>query len=203
MFSGFAWRLPMPHLAISPWTKASSYYAVVEICSRPRLTVPFGHKPFILRDARGGSGLSAHLPFRTDQRGSFIATIVTPVPPEIQTSMDFKDEEFQLGIEPYTRRVTMLDVDARPCLERNPLGRAGPDHRGSRRRRERESLRSSEDDEAHGRAVSADISVSWARNRVRVPNNVPRTVSFPQSCSRSSRKPLANFAGWHLQDPRR
>ncbi len=40
------------------------------------------------------------------ERGSFIATIVTPIPPEIQTSIDFKDEEFRLGLEPYPRRVT-------------------------------------------------------------------------------------------------
>ena len=40
------------------------------------------------------------------ERGSFVATISTPVPPEIQKVMEFGDAGARLDMEPYARRVT-------------------------------------------------------------------------------------------------
>ena len=40
------------------------------------------------------------------ERGSFIATIIAPVPPALQRVMDFVDQESRLGMEPFPRRVT-------------------------------------------------------------------------------------------------
>ena len=115
------------------------------------------------------------------ERGSFIATIVTPIPPEIQTSMDFKDEEFRLEIEPYPRRVTTRLMSTLSlvsnAIQSGQPGRIIESVEDGVSANLCEALKTMK---PVGDQSRLDISVSWARNRVHVPKNVPQTVSFLQ-----------------------
>jgi hypothetical protein len=116
------------------------------------------------------------------ERGSFVATIFAPVPPEIQPPLANLDAgEFQLEEQPFSRRVTTR-VMSTLGLMASAISVGKP-----------EQLL-----DAVAQGVSAnicdalvmmkppgdesrlDVDVSWSKNRPHLPTGVPRSVSFPQ-----------------------
>ena len=115
------------------------------------------------------------------ERGSFIATIITPVPPDLQKIMESDDPSVRAMMEPYPRRVTVnlmstLGFVSDSIKEGEP-GRIldGVDRGVSANLCEALGEMKPPGDQSH-----LDISVSWARNRGNVPIHVPQSVSFPQ-----------------------
>jgi hypothetical protein len=115
------------------------------------------------------------------ERGSFVATIITPVPPELQKLMEFDDPAVRMKLEPYPRRVTMtlmstLGFVSSSIKEGDPARiLEGVDQGVSANLCEALKEMRPPGDQSH-----LDISVSWARNRGQVPQSVPQSVSFPQ-----------------------
>lgn len=115
------------------------------------------------------------------ERGSFVATIITPVPPEIQAGLDYGDPGVVQDTEPFPRRVTTRLMES--------LGLVAGSIRTGQTSRILEGV---------DRGVSAnlcealaamkppgdesrlDIKVTWARTRSHLPAEVPEAVSFPQ-----------------------
>jgi hypothetical protein len=116
------------------------------------------------------------------ERGSFVATIFAPVPPEIQPAFANLDAgEFQLEQQPFARQVTTRVMSSLGLM-------AGAIQNGKP-----EQLL-----DAVPQGVSAnlcdalvmmkppgdqsrlDVGVTWSRNRPQLPADVPRSVSFPQ-----------------------
>lgn len=116
------------------------------------------------------------------ERGSFVATILAPVIPEAAPSLfDGGESPLDWGQEPYERRVTLLLMHALQAV------RAALDH-------------GKPEEVLHGvsQGVSANlcealaamsladaralvhIGISWSRNRPRIPNRIPRRVTFAQ-----------------------
>jgi hypothetical protein len=115
------------------------------------------------------------------ERGSFVATIVSPVDPEIQTAMDFRDENFRLEMEPYSRRVTTrlmatLGLVSSIVQSEKPFVITEAVTEGVSANL-CEALKTMK---PVGDQSQLDISVTWARTRTHVPEHVPRSVSFPQ-----------------------
>jgi hypothetical protein len=115
------------------------------------------------------------------ERGSFVATIVSPVDPEIQTSMDFNDDQFRLETEPYSRRVTTrlmstLGVVSN-AIQRGQLFEVAQAVEEGVSANLCEALKMMR---PPGEQSQLDISVTWARTRSHIPENVPQSVSFPQ-----------------------
>jgi hypothetical protein len=115
------------------------------------------------------------------ERGSFVATIITPVPPELQNLLEFDDPSLRARMEPYPRRVTInlmstLGFVSDSIKEGEP-GKIleGVDHGVSANLCE-----ALKEMKPSGDRSLLDISVSWARNRGKVPETVPRSVIFPQ-----------------------
>jgi len=116
------------------------------------------------------------------ERGSFVATIFAPVPPEIQPALANLDAgQFQLEQQPFARQVTTRVMSSLGLMA-NAIQTGKP-----------EQLL-----DAVPQGVSAnlcdalvmmkppgdesrlDVDVTWSRNRPHLPADVPRSVSFPQ-----------------------
>jgi hypothetical protein len=114
------------------------------------------------------------------ERGSFVATLITPVPPELQTTMEFDDPSLRTRMERYPRRVTInlmstLGFVSKSIVEGQPNRILdGIEHGVSANLCEALG-----DMKPQGDQSSLDISVSWARNRMTIPTGVPQSVSFP------------------------
>jgi len=115
------------------------------------------------------------------ERGSFVATILAPVPPEIQPALANLDAgQFPLEQQPFARQVTTRVMSSLGLMA-NAIQAGKP-----------EQLL-----DAVPQGVSAnlcdalvmmkppgdesrlDIQVTWARNRPHLPVDVPRSISFP------------------------
>ena len=115
------------------------------------------------------------------ERGSFVATIITPVPPEIQKVMDFLDTDSRARLEPYPRRVTIGLMSTLGFVSESI--RAGRPERildGVERGVSANFCEALKAMKPRGDQSRLDISVSWARNRGKAPDGVPQSVSFPQ-----------------------
>jgi hypothetical protein len=114
------------------------------------------------------------------ERGSFVATILAPVPPEIQRNLDFKDDGIQLGLEPFARQVTtrlMQNLD----LVSSAI-RSGTPNRileGVPRGVSANLCEALVAMRPPGDESRLDIAVSWARTRPKVPSGISTAVSFP------------------------
>jgi hypothetical protein len=116
------------------------------------------------------------------ERGSYVATIIAPVPPELTPSLfSGLADEGSMAMEPYERRVTLQLMAALQVI-----------HGAIQTGKPKQIL------EGVGRGVSAnlcealasmgptspqgrlEIAMSWARNRPRVPRALPQKVSFAQ-----------------------
>ena len=115
------------------------------------------------------------------ERGSFVATIITPVPPEIQKLMEFVDEDSRLSQEPYARRVTSRLMSTLGFVS-EAIRTGNPDQilEGIERGVSANLCDALRAMRPSGDQSRLEISVSWARNRGYVPESVPQSVSFPE-----------------------
>ncbi|QDV33710.1 hypothetical protein [Tautonia plasticadhaerens] len=115
------------------------------------------------------------------ERGSFVATIITPVPPEIQQTLGFDDADLQEEIEPFPRRVTTRLMESlglvAGAIRSGETGRIleGVNQGVSANLCETLAAMKPPGDESR-----LDIKVTWARSRSHLPAGVPETVSFPK-----------------------
>jgi hypothetical protein len=115
------------------------------------------------------------------ERGSFVATIFAPVPPEIQPALPNLDAgQFQLE-EPFARQVTTrvmssLGLVASAIQAGKPEQLLDAIPQGvSANLCDALVMMKPPGDESR-----LDVDVTWSRNRSHLPADVPRSVSFPQ-----------------------
>jgi hypothetical protein len=114
------------------------------------------------------------------ERGSFVATIIAPVPPVVETQMTFLEEEPRSESEPYARQVTTRLMSS--------LGLVSEAIRASAPGRILEGVPQGVSANLCEAVVAMkppgdesrlDIQVTWARSRPSPPG-VPQTLSFPK-----------------------
>jgi hypothetical protein len=116
------------------------------------------------------------------ERGSFVATIFAPVPPEIQPSLANLDGgQFALNDEPFARQVTTrvmsslgLIASAIQTGKPEQLLDAVPEGVSANLCDALVMMKPPGDESR------LDVDVKWSRNRPHLPADVPRSVSFPQ-----------------------
>ena len=116
------------------------------------------------------------------ERGSFVATIFAPVPPEIQPALANLDAgEFQLEQQPFARQVTArvmssLGLMASAIQNGKPEQLLDAVPQGvSANLCDALVMMKPPGDESR-----LDVDVTWSRNRPQLPADLPRSVSFPQ-----------------------
>jgi hypothetical protein len=115
------------------------------------------------------------------ERGSFVATIITPVPPDIQTQMELFNDDSRLRTEPYARRVTTRLMSTLGLVsEAIQSGKPGRILEGVEQGVSANFCDALKTMKPSGDQSKLEISVSWARIRGNVPESVPESVSFPQ-----------------------
>ncbi len=115
------------------------------------------------------------------ERGSFIATIIAPVPPALQRVMDFGDQESRLGMEPFPRRVTTRLMPTLGFVsDAIQAGNLGQILEGIDQGVSANFCDALQAIKPSGDQSRLEISVIWARSRGPVPASVPQAVSFPQ-----------------------
>jgi hypothetical protein len=115
------------------------------------------------------------------EQGSFVATIITPVPPEIQKVMDFVDQGFRLGLEPFPRRVTTRLMSTLAFVsDAIQTGNPGQILEGIDQGVSANFCDALKAMKPSGDQSRLEISVTWAATRGHVPETVPKSVSFPQ-----------------------
>jgi hypothetical protein len=119
------------------------------------------------------------------ERGSFVATIMAPIPPQIDRQAGLfpeDDPQLALGTEPFARRATlrlMLALDhIRGSIHTGSYDTilAGVDRGVSANLCEAIASMKPGGDQAN-----LQIRMSWSRNRPRVPAGIPPKVSFSQT----------------------
>lgn len=115
------------------------------------------------------------------ERGSFIATIITPVPPLIQKTMSFVDEKDHLRMEPFPRRVTTRLMTSLGFVS-EAIQAGTPDQilEGIEKGVSANFCDALQAMKPSGNQSRLDISVSWSATRGPIPESVPKAVSFPQ-----------------------
>jgi hypothetical protein len=116
------------------------------------------------------------------ERGSFVATIITPVPPSLRQTSLPGDEAFDEVLEPFARRVTtrlmgsleLVDHAVRtarldPILD-------GVEQGVSANLCDAMVAMQPEGDQSH-----LDIAMNWSRSRPRLPDHVPKVVTFARA----------------------
>jgi hypothetical protein len=136
------------------------------------------------------------------ERGSFVATIIAPVPPAFEQRPLLPDDEFQEALEPFGRRVTtrlMTSLDiidhAIKAARLDPIF-DGVDEGVSANLCEAVFAMRPPGDQSR-----LDVNMSWSRSRPRLPEGVPQVVSFHQADF-----PIIEEAGRRLREravPRR
>ncbi len=116
------------------------------------------------------------------ERGSFVATIITPVPPSLRQAALPGDEAFEDVLEPFARRVTTrlmgsLGVvdDAVRAARLDPI-LGGVENGVSAKLCDAMVAMRPEGDQSR-----LDIAMSWSRSRDRIPDHVPKVVTFARS----------------------
>jgi hypothetical protein len=129
------------------------------------------------------------------ERGSFIATIITPVTPEIQSVMGFVDQTSRLDMEPFPRRVTTRLMSTLGFVaDAIQSGNAGKILDGIEQGVSSNFCDALQELKPSGDQSRLDISVSWAPSRGPGPASVPKNVSFPEESF-----PFIAEAGRHLR----
>jgi hypothetical protein len=132
-------------------------------------------------------------------RDNYVATLLAPVPPDLNPpSTNGQPDEVALADEPYERRVTLhlmagLHV-IRSALQSNVPGQILEGIRQGVSANLCEALASMSPRSTQG---SLEISMSWSRNRPRVPKDLPQRVTFTQG-----ELTIVREAGRRLQDGR-
>jgi hypothetical protein len=116
------------------------------------------------------------------ERGSYVATIIAPVPPELTPSLFAQVEDgFALADEPYERRVTLHLMAAlqliRSALQSNAPERILEGVSTGISANLCEALASMSSSSPQS---SVEVQMSWSRTRPRVPKNMPQRVTFAQ-----------------------
>jgi hypothetical protein len=120
--------------------------------------------------------------FGQTERGSFVATILAPVPPEIQPPLTGLDAGHFEPEEPYARRVTTGLMSSLGLMAQQiRMGKPGEllnavDQGISANLCDALAMLRPPGDES-----CLDIRVNWARTRPHIPVNVPDAVEFPQA----------------------
>lgn len=149
--------------------------AAAQSTSRPRAlhsSMPPREVTDFLRECRLGQ----------TERGSFVATIFAPVPPELEArTLGFRDADFQLDREPFPRRVTARLMAALGLVSNGiQSGKFTEVLEGVEHGISANLCDALTDMKPPGDASRLDISVSWATTRSLVPPSVPQAVSFPE-----------------------
>jgi hypothetical protein len=115
------------------------------------------------------------------ERGSFIATIISPVPPDFQDLASPADGNGLAGAQPYPRRVMIHLMSALGLVsEAIQTGKPRKILAGVEQGISANLCEALKSMRPTGDQSRLDISVSWARIRGHVPETVPDSVSFPQ-----------------------
>jgi hypothetical protein len=129
------------------------------------------------------------------ERGSFVATIIAPVPPEIQKTMPFVEEESRLDMEPFPRRVTTRLMSTLGLVsDAIQVGNPGQILEGVEKGVSANFCDALQTMQPSGDQSRLDISVSWSRSRGPVHASLPKVVSFSQDAF-----PVIAEAGRHLR----
>ncbi|HKI19050.1 MAG TPA: hypothetical protein VKA15_14275, partial [Isosphaeraceae bacterium] len=115
------------------------------------------------------------------ERGSFVATIITPVPPDFQDVVNSDDDDGHARAQPYPRRVMIHLMSALGFVsEAIQTGKPGKILTGVEQGISANLCEALKAMRPTGDQSRLDISVSWARIRGNIPETVPESVSFPQ-----------------------
>jgi hypothetical protein len=113
------------------------------------------------------------------ERGSFVATIITPVPPSLRQEGLPGVDGFEEVLEPFARRVTTRLMGSLRIVDEavrtaslDPILR-GIEEGVSANLCEAVAAMRPDGDQSH-----LDISMQWSRSRDRVPDHVPKVVTF-------------------------
>ena len=135
------------------------------------------------------------------ERGSFIATIIAPIPPEIQRTMEFTDDDLRLELEPYKRQVTTRLMSSLG-LVRGAIDAGKPDRildavpQGI----SANLCEALDRMQPAGDQSSLDIGMSWVPRVPPCPIRCPRRSRSPRNPSPGSRRPAAPSAPGPPQD---
>lgn len=137
------------------------------------------------------------------ERGSFVATIIAPVPPAFQQSaLKSYDEEFQQAVEPFPRRVTTRLMTSLDIVDHAiKTARLDPVLDGIDDGVSANLCEALVTMKPPGDQSRLDVNMSWSRSRPRLPEGVPQVVSFSQADF-----PIIEEAGRRLRErsvPRR
>jgi len=131
------------------------------------------------------------------ERGSFVATIITPVPPLIEAQSPLPGmEDTQFQTEPFARRVTLRLMSslrfvstAIETAAHQKILEGVAEGVSSNLCQAIATMRPS------GDQSRLQVRMSWARTRPNVPRNLPHNVSFSQAAF-----PIIEEAGRHLRE---
>ncbi len=115
------------------------------------------------------------------ERGSFVATIFAPVPPALQQANFLPEVEDQATTEPFPRRVTTRLMTSLDLVDDAiKTSRLDPILNGVKAGISANLCEAVATMKPTGDQSRLDIRMSWSRSRPRMPEGVPRVVSFSQ-----------------------
>ena len=137
------------------------------------------------------------------ERGSFVATVIAPVPPAFQQTALFRDDgEFNESNEPFARRVTTRLMNSLDIVDHAvKSARLDPILNGVEEGVSANLCEAVAAMRPPGDQSRIDIRMSWSRSRPRMPKGIPQSVSFSQADF-----PILEEAGRRLREratPRR
>jgi hypothetical protein len=116
------------------------------------------------------------------ERGSFVATIITPVPPSLQQEALPGDDAFAETLEPFARRVTTTLMGGLQIVGQSvETARLDPILSGIHDGVSANLCEAMVAMRPEGDQSRLDIAMNWSRSRPRVPEAVPNVVSFAQA----------------------
>lgn len=117
------------------------------------------------------------------ERGSFIATIIAPVPPQIEPRALFPDMPLSnVATEPYSRRVTLRLMSGLKVIQDSiDTGAHEQILRGVEAGVSANLCEALSSVKPPGDQSSLKIRISWARSRAQVPVELPSQVAFSQA----------------------
>ena len=121
--------------------------------------------------------------FGQTERGSFVASIIAPVPPAFHQAMiPFGEEEFREATEPFARRVTSRLMHSLEIVDQTvKTARLDPIFNGVNDGVSANLCEAVAAMKPQGDQSRIDIRMSWSRSRPKLPEGIPQIVSFSQS----------------------